>query len=203
MAGSALDRVVVRSVEIAVRALWGFTPRVMEYVVADLGPWRAIGWMAAHMPRYQRTLQVLGPLRTHLACLAISLVNGCRYCAFGQGYALDLLHLRDRDALFPVDAQTLSTWIDLAPDELRARLHVVLEEAGLHAEVVWLDSVLDLATGAQTPIDGDEARVAHLVVMIGQLNRVGIAHEIAPDEAHDPVNKDAALRARHAELRAT
>lgn len=202
MAGSALDRVVVRSVEVAVRVLWGFTPRVMEYVVADLGPWAALRWMVAHLPRHQRTLRVLGPLRTHLACLAISLVNGCRYCAFGQAYALDLLHLRDRDALFPVDAPTLAGWIGLPVEELRARLHLVLESAGLHAEVVWLDRAIDLATGAQQPIDADEARIAHLVVMIGQLNRVGIAHDITPDEAHDPVNKDAALRARHAAMRA-
>lgn len=202
MAAGALDRAVVRTFEVTVRAMWGFTPRVMEHLVADLGPLRAVGFMATHMPRYQRTLQVLGPLRTHLACLAISLVNGCRYCAFGQAYALELLHLREHGALFPIDAQSLSTWIDLPIEELRGRLHLVLEAAGLHAEVVWIDGTIDLATGAQQPIDADEARIAHLVVMIGQLNRVGIAHGIEPDEAHDPVNKDAALRARCAELRA-
>lgn len=202
MAGRTVDRAVVHTFEIAVRALWGFTPRVMEHLVADLGPLRTVRFMAAHMPRYQRTLQVLGPLRTHLACLAISLVNGCRYCAFGQAYALELLHLRDRGTLFPADALTLSTWTDLPPEELRGRLHLVLEAAGLHAEVVWVDRTLDLTTGAQQPIDVEEARIAHLVVMIGQLNRVGIAHGIEPDEAHDPVNKDTALRARCAELRA-
>jgi len=189
MAAGALDRAVVRTFEVTVRAMWGFTPRVMEHLVADLGPLRAVGFM-------------LGPLRTHLACLAISLVNGCRYCAFGQAYALELLHLREHGALFPIDAQSLSTWIDLPIEELRGRLHLVLEAAGLHAEVVWIDGTIDLATGAQQPIDADEARIAHLVVMIGQLNRVGIAHGIEPDEAHDPVNKDAALRARCAELRA-
>lgn len=202
MAGRTLDRAVVRAVEVTVRALWGFTPRVMEHLVADLGPLRALRFMVTHMPRYQRTLQVLGPLRTHLACLAISLVNGCRYCAFGQAYALELLHLRDRGTLFPADAHTLSTWTGLPAEELRGRLHQVLEEAGRHAEVLWVDRTLDLAAGAQQPIDAEEARIAHLVVMIGQLNRVGVAHDIVPDEAHDPVNKDTALRTRLAELRA-
>lgn len=202
MAGRTIDRAVVRTFEVTVRALWGFTPRVMAHLVADLGPLRAVRFMTVHMPRYQRTLQVLGPLRTHLACLAISLVNGCRYCAFGQAYAVELLHLRDRGALFPVDALTLSTWIDLPAEELRGRLHLLLEAAGLHAEVLWVDRTLDLTTCAQQPIDAEEARIAHLVVMIGQLNRVGIAHGIEPDEAHDPVNKDTALRTRCAELRA-
>lgn len=202
MAGRRLDRAVVRTMEATARALCGYTPRVLAYVVADLGPLRAIGWMAAHMPRYKRTLRVLGPLRTHVACLVISLVNGCRHCAFGQAYALELLHLRDRDELFPVDAHTLAGWTGLPTEELRGRLHLLLEAAGLHAEVVWADRTLDLTTGAQQPIDTEEARIAHLVVMIGQLNRVGIAHDIGPDEAHDPVTKDTALRARCAELRA-
>lgn len=202
MAGRTLDRAVVRTMEATARALCGYTPRVLEFVVADLGPLRAIRWMAAHMPRYKRTMRVLGPLRTHVACLVISLVNGCRHCAFGQAYALELLHLRDRDELFPVDAHTLSGWIGLPNEELRSRLHLLLEAAGLHAEVVWADRTLDLTTGAQQPIDAEEARIAHLVVMIGQLNRVGVAHGIEPDEAHDPVNKDTALRARCAELRA-
>lgn len=46
------------------------------------------------------------------------------------------------------------------------------------------------------------ALVAALATMIGQLNRVGIAHGLEPDEAHDPVNRDAALPARIAALRA-
>lgn len=198
----ALDRVVVRSFEVAVRTLWGFTPRVMEFVVADLGPGPAVAWMASHMPRYQRTLQVLGPVRTHLACLAVSLVNGCRYCSYGQAYALELLHLRERGTLFPVDAGTVAGWAGAPVDELRARLRAALEQAGLHAEVVWTDGAFDLAVGAHPPMGADEERVAHLVTMIGQLNRVGTAHGLEPDEAHDPVNKDAALRARNAALRA-
>lgn len=197
-----MERVVVRLFEFAVRALWGFTPRVMEFVVADLGPGPAVRWMTAHMPRYQRTLSVLGPVRTHLACLVVSLLNGCRYCAFGQAYALELLYLRERGVLFPVDAAALAEWVDLPVEEQRSRLRAVLEEAGMHSEVVWAGRVLDLASGTHPPIDATETRIAHLVEMIGQLNRVGIAHGIAPDEAHDPVNKDAALRARCAELRA-
>jgi hypothetical protein len=37
--------------------------------------------------------------------------------------------------------------------------------------------------------------------MFAQLNAVGIAGKVEPDEAHDPLNKDRALKARNAQLR--
>jgi hypothetical protein len=37
--------------------------------------------------------------------------------------------------------------------------------------------------------------------MFRVLNDVGIASRIEPDEAHDPLNKDVRLKARHGELR--
>jgi hypothetical protein len=39
--------------------------------------------------------------------------------------------------------------------------------------------------------------------MADTASRIAAAGNAAPDEAHDPVNKDAAVKARHAELRAT
>ena len=64
------------------------------------------------------------------------------------------------------------------------------------------DEVLRLAASlaqGSEPIDAAEARLAHVVRMIGEMNR--IAGGLEPEEARDPVNKDAAVKAEHAALR--
>jgi alkylhydroperoxidase family enzyme len=154
------------------------------------------------MPRLLWTMQVLGPLRTHLAAVAISLHNGCTYCAYGHAYALELIYLRDRGRLFPVDARTLADWKDVPVRELGQRLRRVLQEAGLHAETLWVDRTLALAAGLTRPVDVDEARIAHLVRMLGRMNRIAVEAGVEPDEAQNPINKDRALKEQYAELRA-
>jgi alkylhydroperoxidase family enzyme len=201
MAERGLDRLAVRLLEGLGRQLWGFPPRLMAPIVAELGAVEAVSWFARNMPRYERTLRVLGPLRTHLACTAISLYNGCRYCSYGHAYAAELVYLRERGTVFPVDAHTMAGWTGLEPGELRQRMVEALEQADLHGEVLWVDRTLALASGAQRPVDAQEARVAHLVAMFEVLNAIGKAGDVEPDEAHDPVNKNAQLKARNSELR--
>jgi AhpD family alkylhydroperoxidase len=203
MTQSRLERLVTGAIWTMCRALWGFSPRMIPHVVHAMGPARATVWFAANFPRYLLTLRVLGPTRFHLACLAISLHNNCTYCAFGHAYALELVHLRDRDRLFPLDAGTLAGWLDLEPRELQRRLHQVLQEAGLHVEALWVDRTLALAAGAQHPVDAAEARIAHLVRMVGTINRIAVANCVEPGEAQNPVNKDTAVKARYAELHGT
>jgi hypothetical protein len=188
MSDRGLTRLAVGLLEGIGKRLWGFPPLLMAPIVAQLGPVRAVTWFVWNMPRYERTLKLFGPVRTHLMAVVISLYNGCRYCAYGHGYALELVYFRDRDRLFPVDAPTLAGWIGLTPAELRV-------------EVMWVDQVLALATGAQRPIDAEEARLDHLVRMFAVLNSVGIRHQTPPDEAHDPVNRNRGLKSRHAALR--
>lgn len=201
MSDRGLTRLAVGLLEGIGKRLWGFPPLLMAPIVAQLGPVRGVAWFVWNMPRYERTLKLFGPVRTHLMAVVISLYNGCRYCAYGHGYALELVYFRDRDRLFPVDAPTLAGWIGLTSAELRDRLCTVLQMAGLHVEVLWVDQVLAMATGAQRPIDAEEARLDHLVRMFAVLNSVGIRHQTPPDEAHDPVNRNTGLKSRHAALR--
>jgi hypothetical protein len=202
MTQSLSERLVTTVIWAMCRTLWGFSPRMIPHVVHTMGPLRAAMWFASHFPRYLWTLRVLGPTRFHLVCVVISLHNNCTYCAFGHAYALELIHLRDRNRLFPLDAVTIADWLDLEPRELQRRLHGVLREAGLHVEALWVDRTLALATGKQKPMDRTEARIAHLVGMIGTINRIAVQSQVEPDEAQNPVNKDAAVKARYAELRA-
>jgi alkylhydroperoxidase family enzyme len=202
MSQDGLERLVTRLLESMCRALWGFAPRMIPHIVARLGPVRSVLWFAVNMPRLLRTMQVLGPLRTHLAAVAISLHNSCTYCAYGHAFALELIYLRDHGRLFPVDARTIAGWRDLGPRELGQRLRAVLQEAGLHVEALWADRTLALATGDQRPVDAHEARIVHLVHMLGRMNRIAVEAGVEPDEAQNPINKDTALKARYAELRA-
>jgi hypothetical protein len=201
MAERGLDRFAVRVLERIGQQLWGFPPRLMGPIVAQLGALRSLGWFVRNMPRYERTLRSIGPLRTHMACLVVSLLNGCRYCSFGHAYGVELVYLEQRGKLFPLDARSVSDWIGLPAAELRHRMVDVLQQADLHSEVLWVDSTLALASGSQRPVDAQEARIAHLVSMFRVLNDVGIAGHIEPDEAHDPLNKNLDLKARHIELR--
>ena len=198
----AADGVVVGVLSAACRRMWGFTPRMVPVIVDRMGPRQAVAWFAANMPRFLVSLHVLGPIRTHLACITISLRNGCSYCAFSHAYALELIYLRDRGRLFPLGAATIATWLDMDGRELRRRLHDVLQRAGLHAEAIWVDRTLDLAEGAR-PAERDEARLAHLVRMVGTMNAIAIDGGIQPTGAHDPVNKNTELKARHAAMWAT
>jgi hypothetical protein len=201
MTGRSQGWWVTSVVQACCRQLWGFSPAVIAGVVQDKGPLRSLMLFIANMPRYLTTMRVLGPVRTHLACATISLNNGCAYCAFGQAYALELIYLRDTGRLFPLDVNTLSDWLDLEPRQLGAQLREVLREAGLHSELVWVDLTLAFAAGEQQPIDDDEVRLAHLVRMISEMNRIADAIGASPDGAQDAVNKDVRLKARHAALR--
>jgi hypothetical protein len=200
--GNGLERLVVGLLERACRQIWGFPPRMIPFIVARMGAVRGLLWFMVNMPRYLLTLRALGTVRTHLACVAISLHNGCRYCAYGHAYALELIYLRDRDRLFPVDAGTIASWLDLDARQLGARLRDVLQQAGLQAEALWVDCTLALAAGDQQPVDDAEARLAHLVGMVGLMNEVAVANCVEPDEAHDTINKNVAVKERHASLRA-
>ena len=196
-----IARLVVRMLQAACRLMWGFPPRMIPFIVGRMGAVPAVVWFACNMPRYLSTLRVLGPVRTHLACVTISLRNGCTYCAYGHAFALELFYLRDRDRLFPIAATEIADWIDLDARELRDRLRSVLQQAGLHVEALWADRTLDLVAGSR-PMDAAEARIAHLTRMVGTTNGIAVENDVQPDEAQSTINKDAALKARYTTLRA-
>ncbi|MCE0766380.1 hypothetical protein LWC35_26260 [Pseudonocardia kujensis] len=203
MAGGAIDRATVRVLQAGCRWMWGFAPRMIPHIVARMGAGGAVRWFAANMPRYLVSMRVLGHQRTHLAGMVISLYNGCLYCAYAHGYALELLYLRDRDRLFPLDARSLESWIGLPPRLLADRVQDVLRAAGMQAEAMWVDTTFGLLHGDQQPVDGEELRLAHLVRMFGTMNRIAVeAGCTEPDEAQNPVNKDLAVKERNAALRA-
>jgi hypothetical protein len=204
MASGALRRGVTAVLEHLGMYMWGFPPRMMAPVVLEFGPARALGWFLWHMPRYLRTLGAFGPVRTHLICTTISLLNGCRYCSHGHAYALELAYLREYGRLFPLSRDTIEMLRGLPPGIIRHRMVGAARGAGLHADVRWLERAANLTLAEdRRPTDRDDVRICHLVRMFGMLNSIGIAHDTEPDDAAlSPLNKDAVLKARYARLRA-
>ena len=202
MAGRRLDHGAERAVAELARRHWGFCPNVVPHLVEQLGPVRALRWTVRASSTFDAAVRAHGPIRTHLACVAIAQIKGCSYTAHGHAYALELHHLRQHDRLFPVDADTMAGWAGLPRSELRGRLRDALMSAGLHVELMWVDRTLALAEGDQQPIDEDERRLAQLVTLLATLSAVGIVGGPEPDQAHDPINKDVRLKTRLAALRA-
>ena len=118
--------------------------------------------------------------------MVTSLRNGCIYCAHGHVYALELLYVRDHGRLFPIDANALDEWFGLDARALRRKLHAALAEAGLHTEVIWADRIVALADGSQQPVDGDEARIVHLMRMADTMNEIAVSAGSGPRRRRTP-----------------
>jgi hypothetical protein len=201
MAGSRLDRAAVRGPAAPGRRRWGFPPGIAGPLVAHLGAVRALHWTLGATRRFDRAMRTLGPLRTHLACVAISLVNGCRYCAHA--------HAQRRGAAPPGPARPALPRVrghGRGPGRACPATRCAPACAtrccapDLHVEQIWVDRALELADGGQ-PIDEQETRMAHLVGVLDTLNAVGVVGDPPLDEAHDPLNKDTRLKTRLAALR--
>ena len=174
----------------------------MQPIVAQLGPLSAVRWFAWNMRRYERTLRTHGAVRTHLLCLAISVINGCEYCTSSYAYALELAYLHEHGRLFPLDEHAIDTLRGQPPATIRHSLTVAAQDAGLRTDVRWLDRAITLTLiHDQRATDPDDMRIAHLVRMFSRLNSIADASGIEPDEAPTPLNKNKALKLRYAALR--
>jgi hypothetical protein len=199
--GSGLDRIATAILERVGERLWGFRPRLMGQIVKDRGPVGSLAWFVTNMPGYERTLAAEGALRTHLWCAAISIDNGCAYCTYGHGMALELAFLRDRDGVFAIDERALVALVAKDHDERRASLVAAITASGIDGELAGLQRLWKLKDGV-VPVSGNDRRMVRLLKMFAVLNTCGRAGCVAPDEAHDPLNKDVALKERYRALRA-
>jgi hypothetical protein len=104
--------------------------------------------------------------------------------------------------LFPLDEHAIVALHSLEPAVMRAQLDVALSEAGIGEERAHLDRVTAALEAPASRAEGDDARIQHLIKMFAVLNTCAINGRVPPDEAHDPINKDLALKARYFALRA-
>jgi hypothetical protein len=187
-----MQRLMTRILEAIGEKKWGVRPKLMAHIVSTLGAGGAARWFVANLPRYERTLGKLGPIRTHLLCVEISVTNGCEYCTFAHGLALELHVYRANGGLFPLDEHQLAALHRVPVETRTAALSAALEAAALPDTVEDFRRMRAVAGGAPAR-DKLDRRIAHLVRMFATLNSCAMRSNVGADEAHDAINKDKEL----------
>ena len=183
------------------KRLWGFKPNLMRHIVEQRGAFYALIWFVTNMPKYEYILRVWGPIRTHLVSTTISTLNGCPYCTHGHAYAFQLHYLRQYGKLFALDEAAILQLHSLGEGEVLIQLEQALIEAGLAEEIPYLQRIIELRHDVALSNTREDGHLLHLMRMFAVLNECGINGQPEIDAAHDPINKDAALRKRYAALR--
>jgi hypothetical protein len=202
MSDGVLEGIASRILLAIARNKWGLTAVLMPEIVATLGPFAAIKWMASNLPRYEKDLAAMGCVRGHLVYTVASMLNGCPYCMYAHGRAFELHYFEQTTRLFPLDEHQLLSLMELPDGRARGQLEAALVEAGLHDEVRLVVRIYALKLeGAEPGADEEDPRLMHAIQMFDTLNRCAILSQVAVDDAHDRINKDAELKARYAEAR--
>jgi len=187
--------------ELLGQTLWGFKPNLMRAIGEQHGAAKALTWFLLNMPRYERTVKDWGPVRTHLLVTEISVLNGCPYCTFGHAYALQLFYFKETGQVLPVDEQQIVAWHTLDEAAVIDQFKSLVQSTALTEHQHRLDRMLLLRQGAEQPASKEDRQILHLLTMFSFLNQCGISGKATPDQAHDPVNKDMALKAEYRRLR--
>jgi hypothetical protein len=184
------------------RNLWGLPVGLMPVLVDRLGALGALRWMVRNLPRYERMLKELGPLRGHLVATFISMLNGCYYCAYAHARAFELHFFKSRAALFPLDEHQMVDLIVLPDAEVKARLEAAFQSAQFPEGPPLFTRLVEMKYGGGGEAAGaEEGHLRHAIQMFEVLNFCGISTAVPLDGAHDPINKEADLKARYAQAR--
>lgn len=185
------------------RTLWGLPVGLMPVLVDRLGAFGALRWMARNLPRYEKMLKEMGSLRGHLVATFISMLNGCYYCAYAHARAFELLFFQSRQALFPLDEHQLVDLVVLPDQEVKARLEAAFQSAQLPDGPALFTRLAQMKYGGGEagPATAEDGHLRHAIQMFEVLNFCGISTDVPLDGAHDPINKDADLKARYAQAR--
>ncbi len=196
------QRIAVKILESIGTHLWGFKPNMMRHFVLEYGAFKSVVWFVKHMPKYEKILKKWGAVRTHFVSTVFSTVQGCAYCTYGHAYAMQLHYFKQTGKLFPLDESELIELHGLPEENIVKRLGTALTEAGLPDEVEILNKISTLREHLPTgQLSQDDDYLLHLKSMFSVLNSCGIKRQVAPDEAHDPINRDEQLRERYAVAR--
>jgi hypothetical protein len=185
------------------RNLWGLPVGLMPVLVDRLGAFGALRWMVGNLPRYEKMLKEMGPLRGHLVATFVSMLNGCYYCAYAHARSFELHFFRSRQALFPLDEHQMVDLIVLPDQEVQARLEAAFQRAQLPEGPPLFARLVQMkyGSGEAEPAGADDRHLRHAIQMFEVLNFCGISTAVPLDGAHDPINKDQDLKARYAQAR--
>ncbi len=197
-----LEKISISIMEGICNDKWGFDPLLMQDIVAQHGAIKPLFWLARNMPKYEKTLREWGPIRTHIVGGAISTINSCPYCVHGHMYSFQLHYLDIYKKTFPVNEKAMTDFCYLEDiDVIASAWRETLLVGGLEEEVPFVERAVALIKGAKPTKDKTDRITVHLIKMFEFLNACGVNGNTPPDEAHDPINKDMALKARYAQMR--
>jgi len=184
------------------RRMWGLPVALMPVLVDRRGPLGAIRWMATNLPRYERMLKDLGPIRGHLVSAFVSMLNGCYYCAFAHARAFQLYYFKERGALFPMDEHQMVDLVVLPDQEVLARLEQAFAAGQMPEATQLFSRLVELKFRGAVPSGAEDAYLQHSIQMFEVLNFCGISQDVPLDVGpHDPINKDQDLKNRYAQAR--
>ena len=181
--------------------LWGHPPLLLPEIVEHLGGAGALAWFVKNLPPYESLMKAWGPLRVHLLCTEASLVNGCSYCTYAHAYAFQLHYFKSEGRLFPLDEHGMVALREQDDGALRARWKDALTKGGLDHEHALFDRMWRMKFEGEPPGDEVGAGIRHILNIFEMLNFCGVNAQTPFDHAHDPINKDAALKQKYAEAR--
>lgn len=183
------------------RMSWGLAPALAPAIVDHLGPFGTLRWLFKHIPGYERTVKALGPTRANLVFALASLLNGCAYCVYAHARAFQLHYFKERDQLFPLDEHQLISLSTLDDAEIHLALEHALTVAGIEEDAQIIRRLHRLKLEGARPTEPNDEYLLHAIRMYDVLNFCAISSQTPLDDAHDPINKDEALKARYAEAR--
>lgn len=198
---SVFTEAAIRLLELLGQTLWGFKPNLMRAIGEQHGAAKALTWFVRNMPRYEKTAKDWGPIRTHLLVAEISVLNGCPYCIYGHAYALQLHYFKDTGQLLNADEYDMIAWPSLGEVGAIDQFRLLINSLGLPDEQQTLDRMLLLRQSRDQPTSKKDHQILHLINMFSFLNQCGINGKARPDQAHDPINKDATLKDEYQRLR--
>jgi hypothetical protein len=200
MSGNIAERAATYLLYAIGRRKLGLTAVLMPSIARSLGPVGAIKWMATNMPKYERALAEMGPVRAHLMCSVASLLNGCAYCTYAHWRSFELHYFQENDKLFPMDAHRIISLASLDDDDALRELEAALDNAGIAHEMKMVRRLYALKLGGAEP-ESDDRLLVQAIQMFDVLNSCAIQSFAAIDDAHDLIQTDTALKARYADAK--
>ncbi len=183
--------------------LWGFKPNIVVPLVKQKGAVRSLFWFFRNVLKYESLRERWGPMRTNLLATSISVSNACAYNTFGHGLAMQLAYLKQSGRLFPLTDSELLDLCGHSEEDIVDTLKQALTEADLSSEVLLVQRMSELRRRPELATTRQDRDLVQLFRLFDTLNFCGIKHGVRSDQAHDPINKDRALRDRYFALRAS
>lgn len=180
--------------------LWGFTSSLMLEIIRREGGLGSLLFVVKNMIRFELLMAKWGPIKTHILCVNISILNGCPYCIFGHAYAFNLHYFKDYKKLFPLDSFQIMEFAQFTKTQKIEKMEEILQDPKLEHLQESVDLQLALINGKE-PSNKNERQIKFVQTLYDYLNACGIAAGSQPDEAHDTINKNVDLKNRYHEAR--